>query len=130
MTRQRSALLWIACLAILFNAFAPIMAQAQGHAGGMAASMQMEVCTALGMEVMSVPLDAGRPGAAAADGHKGSAHCGYCVVHGSLPGLPASLPRPAAVSVADAVRPAPSRFVPHTLFPWSPAQARAPPAKA
>jgi hypothetical protein len=130
MTRRRNALTWtwIACLAILFNAFAPLVSHAMAApaAAGFSAMAGMEVCTALGMKTMAFSAadpdrDDGKP-------HKTMNHCGYCAVHAATYGLP---PPMTAVFAPPAGRDAwPPLYYRSSriLFPWALAQPRAPPA--
>jgi hypothetical protein len=124
-TRRRNAVswTWIACLAILFNAFAPLLSQAMEAKAvpGAYAMAGMEVCTALGMKTVAWS-DPAKP-------HKGMDHCGYCMVHAGTPGLP---PPPMTAMLAssvgrDAWPPLYYRSS-RSLFPWALAQPRAPPS--
>ena len=127
---MRARIAWIACLAILFNAFAPLVSHAMEAAGPAPTVMQMEVCTAMGMATMPVvlsdtSLDAG--GADAGKLQKGMNHCGYCVFHATAHGLP---PPMRAGFIPAAGRDAWPPLYYHAsrpLFPWSLAQPRAPP---
>ena len=128
----RVRIAWIACLAILFNAFAPLVSHAMEAAAtttSAPAAMSIEICTALGMTTMPLALapegqgdhDAGKP-------HKAMNHCGYCVSHAASHGLP---PPPAigfAAAPGRGVYPPLYYHSPRPLFPWSLAQSRAPPA--
>jgi hypothetical protein len=137
MTRHRfdrARIVWIACLAILFNAFAPLVSHAMEAAASTTSAptaMSMEICTALGMTTMPLALalapdgqgdhDAGKP-------HKAMNHCGYCVSHAASHGLP---PAPAigfAAAQGRDVYPPLYYHSPRPLFPWSLAQSRAPPS--
>ena len=125
----RARIAWIACLAILFNAFAPLVSHAMEAAAPAPAAMSMEICTALGMTTM--PLALAPDGQGQPDGgklHKAMNHCGYCVSHAASHGLP---PPPAigfaAVQGRD-VYPPLYYHSPRPLFPWSLAQSRAPPS--
>jgi len=131
MTRSWSASAWIACLAILFNAFAPILSHA-GEAGARApATLEMEVCTALGMTMLPVVLSDTSAGQdKAGQLHKALNHCGYCVAHAASHGLPPPLTAAFLPSAGRGVLPPPYRHSPRPLFPWSLAQPRAPPVLA
>jgi hypothetical protein len=123
-TRQWSLSAWIACLAILFNAFAPIVSHAGESSARASVTVEMEVCTALGMEM--------RPSGVPDHGqlHKTMKHCGYCVAHAASHGLPPPMTAMfAAVAGRDNYPPLYYRS-PRPLFPWSLAQPRAPPALA
>ena len=91
MTRHWTAYRWTACLAILFNAFVPIVSQSFG--APQPQTVDMEVCTALGMKMMSMLPE--EPGRSASDKqHKSLSHCAYCTVHAGALGLP---PHPSTV---------------------------------
>ena len=119
---------WIACLAILFNAFVPVVSHALSLASP---AVQMEVCTAMGVEMLPMTLDGGEPGKQDADKLlKSMTHCGYCATHAGSFGLP---PQPIVVFALDLQRdtfPPLYYLAPRPLFPWSLAQPRAPPAAA
>jgi len=122
-------MVWIACLAILFNAFAPLVSHAMQAATPAPVVMTLEVCTALGMTTMplATPTD-GQDGDEAGKLHKAMNHCGYCVSHAASHGLPP----PSAIAFAAAagrdVYPPLYYHSSRPLFLWSPAQPRAPPA--
>jgi hypothetical protein len=124
MTRHRSFSAWIACLAILFNAFAPIVSHARESGASPRAAIEMEVCTALGTAMAPV---------ASSDSsklHKSMNHCGYCVVHAASHGLPPPMTATFAPIAGRDVYPPLYYHSPRPLFPWSLAQPRAPPALA
>lgn len=115
----------MACLAILFNAFVPLLS----HAAQAAAPpvMDVQVCTALGMTTMSVAAaPAGPADSTAGKLHKTMNHCGYCVAHATH-GLPPPPAMPFAAGTGRDVYPPLYYHAPHPLFPWSLAQPRAPP---
>jgi hypothetical protein len=131
-TRHRSRLYWtwIACLAILFNAFAPVLSHAMGMqaAAGASVMMEMEVCTALGMEMRSVvssdssdPADAGKL-------QKNMGHCACCVAHVPTHGQPPPMPAVFAPAPGRDAWPPLYYQSSRSLFPWALAQPRAPPA--
>jgi hypothetical protein len=124
--RMRARIAWIACLAILFNAFAPLVSHAMEAAAPTPPVMAIEVCTAMGMASMPLAL-AGSGDATSGKLHKNMNHCGYCVAHAAAHGLP---PPPAVAFAPAAGRDAyPPLYyhAPRPLFPWSLAQPRAPP---
>lgn len=124
MTRHWSAIAWIACLAILFNAFVPLLASARG-ADASTAPMEMEVCTALGMEMMSFAPPASEDGKPA----KTMGHCECCMSHATAHGLPPPVSALAVLPAVHAVYPPLYYLAPHPLFSWSLAQPRAPPVR-
>jgi hypothetical protein len=131
MTRHWNASAWIACLAILFNAFAPIVSHAGELRGGARAAVEMEVCTALGMQMMPVPMGAEQSrDPVRSQLHKSINHCGYCVAHAASHSLPPPLTAFFAAAAGRDVFPPLYYHSPRPLFPWSLAQPRAPPALA
>jgi hypothetical protein len=128
-TRRWSAIVriaWIACLAILFNGFAPIMSHAGESRTGAAAAVGMEVCTALGMQTKLEKSGESPSGQL----HKSMTHCGLCVAHAASHGLPPPL-APSFVPAAGRDLPAPLYcHAARPLFAWSLAQPRAPPQPA
>lgn len=123
-TRHWSVCAWIACLAILFNALAPIVSQAMVAPASI--PMEAEVCTALGMVKMSLtPVQAGEQSSSKPG--KGMMRCDCCIYHAASLGLP---PASIAVPVPSAGRgtyPPLYYHAPRPLFSWFPAQPRAPP---
>lgn len=125
--RHWSAYAWIACLAILFNAFAPVLCHALTAAPP--DTVEVQVCTALGMEMMSMPVEADQSGKSAPGHlHKDMAHCACCAFHGSTSALPQTRPFALALSAGRDVYPPLYYHAARPLFPWSLAQSRAPPA--
>lgn len=126
-TRPSRLRAWIACLAILLNAFAPLLAQAMQAPAP--AAMTVEICTALGMTAMPLAL----PSADADDGaagklHKAMNHCSYCAAHAGVHGLPPPAAMVFAVPAGRDARPPLCQHVSRPLFPWALALARAPPS--
>jgi hypothetical protein len=129
--RMRARIAWIACLAILFNALAPLAAHAMNADAPAPVRMTMEVCTAMGMETMSVSLapdaseraDAGKP-------QKSMSHCGFCVAHATVHGLPPPMDAAFAPALGRDAWPPLYYQSTRALFPWSLAQPRAPPHAA
>jgi len=123
-TRRRNALswTWIACLAILFNAFAPFLshAMAENAVPGASAMAGMEVCTALGMKTVAWSDPA--------KSHKSMNHCGYCMVHASPHGLPPPMTAVFAPAAGRDAWPPLYYRSSRVLFPWALAQPRAPPS--
>jgi hypothetical protein len=117
--RYLHAYAWIAALAILFNALAPVVSHARASS-----VTQVEICTAMGVAMVAMPAD-GKPD----PDHllKGMDHCAYCTTHAASFGMP---PHPSAMfAVLGGHDVYPPLFYqsPSTLFTWSRAHARAPP---
>jgi hypothetical protein len=126
--RMRARIVWIACLAILFNALVPMASHAMQARAPAAMVMEIEVCTAMGMETMSVTLPAaGRDEFDAGKLQKHMNHCGDCVVHAPVLGLPPPLMAAFALRAGSDAWPPLYYQSPRPLFSWSLAQPRAPP---
>jgi hypothetical protein len=125
-TRRWSFTAWIACLAILFNAFVPILSYAVEARSAAPAAMEMEVCTALGMQMMPVASEDADSGQL----HKNMNHCGYCAAHAATHGLPPPMTVAFAPLSGRDVYPPLYYLSARPLFPWSLAQPRAPPRLA
>ena len=129
-TTQLIAVAWLAILAILFNALMPAVSHAISFSS--ATPAQVEVCTAMGMEMIPMPAlpngttnETDKPPSDKL--LKSMTHCAYCATHAGAFGL-----APAATSVF-AVLGGHDDFPPlyyqaaRTLIPWLLAQSRAPP---
>lgn len=127
-TRHLHAYAWIAALAILFNALAPVVSQAQARTRSSAGATQMEICTAMGVAMVSMPASNNAPD----HDHllKAMSHCAYCGTHAGSFGLPPHAAPIFAVQGGHDVFPPLFYQSPATLFTWSRAHARAPPATA
>ncbi|MDQ2820699.1 MAG: DUF2946 domain-containing protein [Pseudomonadota bacterium] len=127
--RHLTAYAWIAALAILFNALAPVVSQARAQGVGRAATV--EICTAMGVAMVALP-DAGNTSDSSDPGHllKGMSHCAYCATHAGSFGLPPQALQTVAVQRGHDGFPPLFYQSPATLFTWSRAHARAPPASA
>jgi len=126
MTRHWTAYAWIAALAILFNALAPVVSHAMSLSAP--AARQVEVCTAMGIEMLPM---ASEPGHHSSDTLlKGLMHCAYCAPHAGSFALPPAAVAPLAVVGGHDAYPPLFYRAPRPLFPWSFAQPRAPPALA
>jgi len=133
-TRHRNRLYWtwIACLAILFNAFAPMLSHAMGtqSTAGAPLMLEMEVCTALGMEMRQVESIASSDPSVDGKLHKNTNHCAYCVAHAASHGLPPPMPAVFVPATGRAAWPPLYYQSSRSLFPWALAQPRAPPARS
>ncbi|WP_305822562.1 DUF2946 domain-containing protein [Massilia brevitalea] len=126
-TRHWTAYAWIAALAILFNALAPVVS----HSLSMASSTarQVEICTAMGIEMVPMADESSSPSSSDAL-LKGFMHCAYCAPHaGAFALLPPAAAMAAVLGGHDAYPPLFYR-APQPLFGWSSAQPRGPPALA
>jgi hypothetical protein len=129
-TGHRTAYAWIACLAILFNAFVPLVSHALSLSSPASAPMRMEVCTAMGIEMLPMAAP-DQPDKSASGKQAGDmTHCGYCAIHGAALGLPPPIAIAFAVPRGRDVFPPLYYLAPRPLFPWSLAQPRAPPVLA
>src|SRR5689334_779589 len=99
-SRKRARIAWITCLAILFNMLVPLVSHAMNALAPAPIVMDMEVCTAIGMETMPIALSpAPAPegqGGSSADRSSGKLdkilhHCGYCVAHAAAHALPPAI---------------------------------------
>lgn len=124
--RHRRGSAWLALVAILLMALAPVLSHALQVRG---AATWSEVCTAQGARWVDVD---GALVGAPADTHTTPAqvfdHCPWCSLHSGdalLPRLPAAVALPAGVDTV------PRLFLaaPRTLFAWLAAQPRGPPVR-
>jgi len=120
--RHLTAYAWIATLAILFNALAPVVSHARAQGG----PAQVEICTAMGVAMVSMTDAGDQPD----PGHllKNMSHCAYCATHAASFGLPPHAMPLFAVQGGHDVFPPLFYASPAPLFTWSRAHARAPPA--
>jgi Protein of unknown function (DUF2946) len=122
---HRVPITWLACLAMLLVALAPLIAKAARADG---APAWAEICSAVGSRWVDTAGTAGEQNQKGpASGHA-LGHCPYCTVHG-----PDLAPAPSAPTVLPAERSqfaVPRLFLlaPSTPFAWTAAQPRAPPA--
>lgn len=116
---------WVALLAVLMMAFAPLMSQAFG---ARSASGWAEICSVYGSKW--VKIDAGstdpQPSPAAPTSGHPLDHCPYCSLHASAVGMP---PAPLVVHAVASYREVPPAFLqaPRTQHVWLSAQPRGPP---
>jgi hypothetical protein len=113
---------WIAVLAVLFNALAPVVSHTLSHNDDVA---RADICSVMGVAMTAMPA---MPGHAASDKLiKGMTDCGYCATHAGSFGLP-----PVAgldLVLFDTHDSLPFLFfhAPHPLPVWTAPQSRAPP---
>jgi len=119
--KQQHRHIWIAILAILFNALAPSISHALAWAGTRA--YPSDICS------VSAPRDAGSgEQKAPAQTPHAMKHCLMCGLHGGTDGLPpaAAAPQYTAVAAVPPNHPFPTV---HAALPhWNGAAPRAPPA--
>lgn len=117
--------IWIAMLSVLFSALAPTMSHAM--VASQALSEEVQVCTVGGMKTVVIGKAGPGKGAPRSIDHLFE-HCPYCVTHGGAMALLCS---------SRVVFPAPAPWAPFpplfyqsatSLFPWTAANPRAPPA--
>jgi hypothetical protein len=120
--RHWVAYAWIAALAVLFNALAPVVSHAMSRGAD-----DGEICTTMGvaMKPMTMP---GKPDANTL--LKSLTHCGYCSTHAGSFGLPPTAG--VALALIDTHDSHPYLFyqAPHPLAAWTAPQSRGPPALA
>lgn len=122
---RRRPIAWLALCALLAWALLPTLSHAFAPAGGK--TVWSEVCTPQGMRLVAIDAAGGEtPAPVSTAGHL--EHCPYCAPTFGALGLPPALlslalPPPAALGP-------PPLFLhaPRTLFAWTAAQPRAPPA--
>ncbi len=113
---------WLALLAMLWMAFAPLASQALGAKQSQA---WIEICGASGAKW--IKADPGAPEQQPQPGAHPLDHCPYCSVHASALGMPPAALAPLVLSVSQEM---PLAFLaaPRTLHAWRSAQPRGPPA--
>ena len=117
---HKRATTWIAILAVLMMALAPLISQAAG-----AERAWQEICGTNGSRWVQADGSApAKPTDTSAAHHLD--HCPYCSVHASALGMP---PAPLAVLAASRYLEMPPAFLaaPRTLHAWRTAQPRGPP---
>lgn len=128
--KSKLLLIWIACFAMLINAFAPSISHAVTALSSAPASPMMEICTMTG--VQSIAAMTGLPGRDhSGPGKAGSGeHCPFCLPHAGSFALPPSEP-PVQPIVAGHDLFLPLFYqAPYRLFSWTAAKPRGPPLAA
>lgn len=131
MSRQRHALAWIACFAVLFNLLAmPI-------AGAMSASMERDsaeqflwgsFCSSSGTKLVAISLGKLEQKAPSGDNHSNMQHCWCCSGSAPLVALPGHVPQLHVTRFeVTAVRSAPSLSTPTPRQQWPSLNPRASP---
>lgn len=135
--KPRRLTIWIACFAILLNALAPSISYAMFAMAAPSGtpSLLMEVCTANGMQLFTVPAEKTSDATLNSLNSDGdpkknlaaSGHCPFCLTHA---GTFALLPTGAihfATSTKHGLMPPLYYQSPQPLFSWTVAHSRAPP---
>lgn len=128
--KSKLLFIWIACFAMLINAFAPSISHAVTSLISAPASPMMEICTMTG--VQSIAAMTGLPGRDhSGPGKAGSGeHCPFCLPHaGSFALPPSELPVRPIVAGHDLFPPL-FYQAPYRLFSWTAAKPRGPPLAA
>jgi hypothetical protein len=122
--RHWTAYAWIAVLAILFNALAPVVSHAMSRSTDAADG---EICTTMGVAMKPMTMPGKRDSNALL---KNLTDCGYCGTHAGSFGLPPTAGL--ALALVDTHDSHPYLFyqAPHPLAAWTAPQSRGPPAFA
>jgi long-subunit acyl-CoA synthetase (AMP-forming) len=118
---------WVAILALLFSSLAPAAHHLLNPTAGK--SQVAEICTNAGVKAIS--LNADTPAKLLADLKQDMpSHCAYCITHGSTSAIPSPSAMTFAVAGEQTLIPLLFFSASATLFPWTVAPSRAPPAFA
>ncbi|SEM88646.1 Protein of unknown function [Pseudomonas sp. ok272] len=96
MSRQRLALAWIACFAVLFNMLAMPLSGAMAQAASSASGEQVlwgSFCTSSGTKMVAISLGKLEQNAPSNDDHSTMQHCWCCSGSAPLVALPAHVPQ-------------------------------------
>ncbi|KAA0949234.1 DUF2946 domain-containing protein [Pseudomonas sp. ANT_H14] len=94
MARQRFAFAWIACFAVLFNAFAMPMAGAMQQAKSPGEQLLWgSFCSSSGTKLVAISLGTLEQEAPQQDDHSTMQHCWYCSGSAPLVALPGHVPQ-------------------------------------
>ncbi|HEY4081624.1 MAG TPA: DUF2946 domain-containing protein [Burkholderiaceae bacterium] len=120
--RQRFTI-WVAILAVLMMAFAPLMSQAFG---AKSASGWAEICSVYGSKWVKIDAGTTDPQPTPVSGHPLD-HCPYCSLHTNALGMPP--PAPVILRAVATYQEVPPAFLlaPRTQHAWRSAQPRGPP---
>lgn len=113
---------WVAVLAVLMMAFAPLISQAMG-----ADRAWLEICSASGPKWVQADGSVSSESPTKRSAAHPLEHCPYCSLHASVLGMP---PAPLLVLPAVSFRETPPAFLaaPSTAHAWRSAQPRGPPS--
>ncbi len=105
MSRQRLAIAWIACFAVLFNMLAMPMTGAMAQTAKSPAEQLLwgSFCSSGGTKMVAISLGDIEQKAPPNDDHSNMQHCGCCSGPGQLSALPAPVP-PLYFAALNAVR--------------------------
>ncbi|WP_300725230.1 DUF2946 domain-containing protein [Pseudomonas sp.] len=90
MSRQRFALAWIACFAVLFNLLA-MSSMPQARNAPTEQFMMSSFCTSMGTQMVKVSLGTFEPADSQPDNHSTMQHCWCCSGSAPLVALPSSV---------------------------------------
>ena len=95
MSRQRLAIAWIACFAVLFNMLAMPMSNAMAQAAKSPAEQLLwgSFCTSSGTKMVAISLGDIEPKAPQSDDHSNMQHCWCCSGSAPLVALPGHEPQ-------------------------------------
>ncbi|WP_095109430.1 DUF2946 domain-containing protein [Pseudomonas sp. Irchel 3E20] len=111
MPRQRLALAWIACLAVLFNLLAMPISGAMAQSASGAASEQVmwgSFCSSSGTKMVAMSLGSLEQKAPQNDDHSNMQHCWCCSGSPPLVALPGHVPQLHVTRLEPAQGPAPT----------------------
>lgn len=114
---------WIAALAVLFNALAPVVSHVMSRADMHGA--QADICTAMGAAMAPMPGKSDPDKLV-----KNMTHCGYCATHAASFAMPSAAGLMLALPGTHDTHPSLFFQSPYPLPVWTSAQSRAPPAFA
>ena len=131
MPRQRLAIAWIACFAVLFNLLAMPMSGAMAQASENSIPEQLlwdSFCSASGTRLVAIDLGKLEQQAPQNDDHSNMQHCWCCAGFASLLALPSHAPQlPVAQDETHPTRPATRIDTPTPRQQWPALNPRASP---
>ncbi|MGA8138399.1 MULTISPECIES: DUF2946 domain-containing protein [unclassified Pseudomonas] len=131
MPRQRLAIAWIACFAVLFNLLAMPMSGAMAQASQDSIAEQLlwgSFCSASGTRLVAIDLGKLEQQAPQNDEHSNMQHCWCCAGFASLLALPGHVPQlPVAQDETQPARPATQIDLPTPRQQWPSLNPRASP---
>ncbi|MGE8186749.1 DUF2946 domain-containing protein [Pseudomonas sp. NPDC086278] len=130
MSRQRLAIAWIACFAVLFNMLAMPMTGAMAQSAKSPAEQMLwgSFCTSSGTKMVAISLGTPEQNAPQSDEHSNMQHCWCCSGSAPLVALPGHVPQLYfARFAADRSLPAASLDTPTPRQQWPSLNPRASP---